>query len=176
MSPRLGSARNLGLLTFREIPGGTLVLGGDILVEVAIHPFSIADSVVTLASWEAFLRESPRWSGENTEELMGQGLVTEDYLSSLSPQAVSGVSWHAAQAYCQWLTSLLPAGAEVRLPTEAEWEYAAKADGLFAESELWEWCADPYAPNRFLPADADIINAIGSPERVVRGLAWLDGA
>ncbi|MDR2478866.1 MAG: SUMF1/EgtB/PvdO family nonheme iron enzyme [Treponema sp.] len=179
LSPRLGGVRSLGQLTFREIAGGTLVLGGDILVEVGIRPFSIAESAVTLGSWEAFLRENPRWRGENAEELRAQGLVTADYLASLSPPSLSGVSWYAAQAYCQWLTSLLPAGAqeEVRLPTEAEWEYAAKAGALFADSELWEWCADHYAPHRFLPADSDIIRAIGSPERVVRGRAWLsDGA
>jgi formylglycine-generating enzyme required for sulfatase activity len=38
-------------------------------------------------------------------------------------QPVVGVSWFGARAYCLWLTLL--SGVEYRLPTEAEWEWAA---------------------------------------------------
>ena len=55
-----------------------------------------------------------------------------------------GPSWDDANLYCQWLTESLgdaprANGTTVRLPTEAEWEYAAKA----GRKVLYPWGDEP---------------------------------
>lgn len=48
------------------------------------------------------------------------------------------LSWHDAQAYCAW--------AHCRLPTEAEWDCAAKTSSGFEWGQVWEWTQDSFAP------------------------------
>ena len=45
-------------------------------------------------------------------------------------QPVIGVTWYEAVAYCRWLTEALNDGHVYRLPTEAEWERAARGAGV----------------------------------------------
>lgn len=47
-----------------------------------------------------------------------------------------GINWYEAEAYCRWLTTQIisiPPGYVVRLPTEEEWERAARG------TEGWEY-------------------------------------
>jgi hypothetical protein len=131
-----------------------------------------AETPVSAGSWEAFVRARPEWAKENLAGLREQGLVSADYL--LSPPAggeapLTGISWHAAAAFCRWLGEALPPGFEgweIRLPGEAEWE-ASLSSASGAEG-LWEWCLDPYVPFPSFPASGRAAEAVSSPERVLR--------
>lgn len=76
------------------------------------RPFSISAHPVTNAQYEKFDPDHRRYRG---------------YLgfSQGDDEAVVQVSWHDAVAFCAWLSE--QEGRTYRLPTEAEWEYAARA-------------------------------------------------
>ena len=85
---------------------------------VAVEPFYLGKFEITQAKWE-------RLMGSNPSEHKRGGMVP-----------VERVSWRDAQDFVAKLNDGTPGGG-FRLPTEAEWEYAARAGGgLFKEFEL----------------------------------------
>ena len=196
----------VGGLLFTGLGSGTLVQGQPFPHRIPVEAFMVCTVEVPVPAYADFLDAVPGWRQDQQEFLEQQGLVDNEYLAGfdnalgVSPTGVnplnvgvSGVSWYAAQAFCEWLTGKLPAsfsGWEIRLPTEAEWEYAAKSSQrwggrnvLFAMDSssplgagAWEWCADPYSPLPLLSASAKAINAVSSPERSLRGGSWLNTA
>ena len=90
---------------------------------VLVKPFEMAVYPVTRGQYEEFLRATGR---EAPREWSNPAFGASD-------QPVVGVSWNDAVVYCLWLSSV-PRCARVRLPTEAEWERAARGrrvDGTY---------------------------------------------
>jgi len=170
-----------GGLRFARVIGG-LLQGANFPVGTTVDTFYICETVISAAAWEAFLEAAPRWRKENVEALIKEGLVSEDYLEAAQGapgEGVAGISWYAAMAFCEWLAPpsvLSGARWELRLPTEVEWEYAAKNAALPSVGRFWEWCEDPFAPLGFLAAPPGAAAALGSPERSLRGGSWANSS
>ncbi len=144
-----------------EIPAGWFLMGSNFgqdcerpIHRVWIDAVLLDSTQVTNAEYCNFLRATgaappPFW---------------QDPHFSDPQQPVAGVSWHEATRYCVWLSA--ETGRSFRLPTEAEWERAARG-GL--EQKQFPWGNDPpqslpkyatrwqngpervaqYAPNKF---------------------------
>jgi len=64
-------------------------------------------------------------------EATGQPTISTQIVSKKLrvPNAPAGISWQQAQDYCQWLGQQV--GTPMNLPTEAQWEYAARNRGQY---------------------------------------------
>jgi formylglycine-generating enzyme required for sulfatase activity len=185
----MGRTVTVASLGFRELPSGDLLQAAPYPHRKTIPGFYIADTEISDAAWEVFLEARPQWKQENRAALIEEGLAGAEYPApaiypAYPESGVSDVSWYAARAYCEWLTGRLPpefAAWEARLPSEAEWEYAARLIPAGAGAGfpvnmlggLWEWCSDPYVPLNFLSADPDAVEKVSSPERSLRGGSWI---
>lgn len=82
-------------------------------------PFAVGVYEVTFAEWEACIRAGGCSGYRPEDEGWGRGR-----------RPVINVTWEDAQEYVRWLSQ--ETGAEYRLLSEAEWEYAARADAQTA--------------------------------------------
>jgi formylglycine-generating enzyme required for sulfatase activity len=122
-----------------SIPGGKCPIGATVSHE-EIHKetvagFKIAKYLVTNEEYKRFVDETnhppPGSNSLNSKYRLWEG---RGFPETITRQPVVNVTWEDATAYCQWLSR--KTGGKFRLPTEEEWEIAARG-GL--EKKPYPW-------------------------------------
>lgn len=115
-----------------RVPAGTFWMGGGPRKEenprhrVRIDSFLMARTVVTRRLYQTFLNAT----GREVPPFWLEPAFADPDMPAVGP------SWEDAGHFCRWASALW--GEEVRLPTEAEWECAAKA----GREVLYPWGDD----------------------------------
>jgi formylglycine-generating enzyme required for sulfatase activity len=114
--------------------------------EVPDHAVTVSDFrmdiyEVTNVRFSEFVDRHPEWSRAQIPPQLHNGHYLEHWKDGKLPSAKANhpvvyVTWHAAQAFCLW--------AGGRLPTEAEWEYAARA----GRDQEFPWGNEPPSGQR----------------------------
>jgi len=147
--------------TFVPVPSGVFLYGDSKKAVEIGQPFAISKYPVTNLQYRRFVEANgyarPEfWSDEGRAWLAGRYDAqapeeAQDWLVRRPPEKrhepsgwqdakwnnplapVIGISWFEAEAYCNWLAKEL--GRAIRLPTESEWEKAARG----TDGRLWPW-------------------------------------
>jgi len=121
-------AQDLGI-SWIEVKGSTFLMGsGSSARRVTVGGFHMSATEVTFDQYDAYCRAT----GAEMPDDNGWGRGSRPVLK---------VSYDDALGFCRWLGN--KSGSEIRLPTEAEWEYAAiggsKSKGYnYSGSDNWD--------------------------------------
>lgn len=165
------------------VPGGTFQMGSNEKERysqadeyprhsVTVSPFFMSEMEITWDQYWAFYAETMSEGRTPPEDVYANNSREDvDAISGPTPpfgypdqgwgmgdRPAITMTWYAAKTFCQWLS--LKTGRHYRLPTEAEWEYAARGGTetpYFFEGKPADFTNNRFL-NRILGADTTGIN------------------
>ena len=157
---------NEPLLGFVEIPAGPFLMGSHKAHDPGAYDDELPQHEVTLPRY--FIGRYPVMVAQFRAFVEGGGSRPDDpaSLQGFANHPVVSVTWYEAQQYCDWLTERLRAwsgtpeplatllrheGWQVGLPSEAEWEKAARG----TDGRIYPWGSQP-DPNQANYGDTGI--------------------
>ncbi len=146
------------------VPGGDADIGSDALKNAApAHTVNVG--AFYLAKYELMQAQWQKLMGTNPSESQGDKLP------------VGNISWNDAQEFVKKLNAAT-AGAGFRLPTEAEWEYAARAGQKFEQGTLTRvaWFRDSPDPKATQPVGTREPNRWGFYDMIGNVWEWCSSA
>ena len=128
--------RVIGGMEFVRVPAGKFIMGSDHTKdEKPQHPVAIR--------YDYWIGQYPVTNGQFAIFMKSKPLkLFEEKWQKKPHHPAVGVSWRDAMAYCRWLNQLFRDELKkliVRLPTEAEWEKAARG----TDGRIWPWGNEP---------------------------------
>jgi formylglycine-generating enzyme required for sulfatase activity len=108
-----------------EIPAGEFIYGeGDKQQSIHLDRYYISRYPITNAQFQAFIDAGGYESEEWWQEI--RMMQPQEPGWKLANRPRENVSWYEAVAFCRWLSQSLRV--DIRLPTEQEWEKAARGE------------------------------------------------
>ncbi len=161
-----------------HVPEGEFTMGADDgesdelpVRSVYLDEYWIGKHTVTVAQFREFVEDKDYV----TDAERGKGsYLTADNVRGPNPEGnwknnlfeqgddhpVVSISWNDAIAYCDWLSS--KTGLNVTLPTEAQWEKAARG----TDGRTFPWGEDPPTETTANFADITFVETYGSERRI----------
>ena len=137
--------------------------------------FAMARYELTLGEWDR-AQTDPDW-----EAITGQKPRFPDRPKEATPgTAVTNIDQHDGQAYARWMSART--GRTYRLPTEAEWEYAARAgtatvypwgDEIGIDNAACRGCSTRWSETRVGPVGLHPPNGFGLHDMIGNGWEWV---